>query len=565
MLFISLFRESLNFLFCADSGLPVDKSRFAAFLLCSGLLIFPLAGKAESDLNIIPKPYKTAVNEGEFALNPDTNIYTEKQTEKLARLFAKELTGSPSAAENLRISSRKEGVFVDLNPAFGHLTKEGYHLSITPEKLALESAGKAGIFYGLQTLVQIAEPQKDGTGFVFPCAEISDKPRFKWRGMHLDVCRHFMPVEFVKKYIDLLALHKMNRFHWHLTEDQGWRIEIKKYPRLTEIGSKRKETVIGRNTDKYDGKPHGGFYPQKEIREVVEYAAERFVTVVPEIEMPGHSVAALAAYPEYSCAGGPFQVRTRWGVSKDVYCVGKDKTIRFLKDVLREVIELFPGEYVHIGGDECPKDRWKNCKDCQRKIKQKGLENEKQLQGWFISHINEFLKQNGRKLVGWDEILEGGLTKDAAVMFWRSWLGDEVVIDAAKAGNDLIMAPTSHTYFDYYQGPRKSEPLAIGGFIPLKKVYSFDPVPANMPENLTHHILGAQAQLWTEYIKTPKQAEYMAYPRGCALAEVCWTAPSNKDFKGFINRLKTHLKRLDQMSVNYRKLDEKLLSIEKEN
>jgi hexosaminidase len=362
-----------------------------------------------------------------------------------------------------------------------------------------------------------------------------------------------MPVEFVKKYIDLLAIHKMNRFHWHLTEDQGWRIEIMKYPKLAEISAWRDESLIGHASEKprqFDGKPHGGFYTQDEIREVVAYAAERYITVVPEIEMPGHSQAALAAYPELSCTGGPFKVQTMWGIHEDVYCAGNEKTFEFLENVLAEVLELFPGEYIHVGGDECPKDRWEKCPKCQSRIKSEGLEDENELQSYFIKRMEKFLNAHDRRLIGWDEILEGGLAPNATVMSWR---GEEGGIKAAKAGHDVVMAPTSHTYFDYYQADPENEPLAIGGMLPIETVYSYDPVPAELNEEQITHILGVQAQVWTEYIPTPEKAEYMAYPRACALAEIAWTPADQKDYERFSRSLARHLKRLDMLDVNYRK------------
>jgi hexosaminidase len=361
--------------------------------------------------------------------------------------------------------------------------------------------------------------------------------------MHLDVGRHFFPVEFIKKYIDLLASYKLNTFHWHLTEDQGWRIEIKKYPRLTEIGSKRKDTTG-------DGTPYGGFYTQEQIREVVKYANERFVAIVPEIEMPGHSLAALTAYPELSCTGGPFEVGTKWGVFEDVYCAGNEKTFNFLKDVLNEVIALFPGKYIHIGGDECPKNRWKVCAKCQRRMKVNNLKSEEELQSYFIRKIDRFLASKGRKLVGWDEILEGGLSKGAAVMSWR---GTEGGIAAAKSGHDVVMTPTSHCYFDYYQGIPEKEPKAIGGFIPIDTVYLFEPVPPSLPVKQAKYILGAQGNVWTEYIADEKHAEYMVLPRLLAMSEVVWSDKNSRNFEDFKVRLEGHFPRLSTRGYNFRK------------
>jgi len=361
-----------------------------------------------------------------------------------------------------------------------------------------------------------------------------------------------MPKEYVKKYIDYIAMHKMNTFHWHLTEDQGWRIEIKKYPKLTEIGAWRKETLIGHYRDKphkYDGKVHGGFYTQEDVKEIVEYAKSRYVTVVPEIEMPGHSVASLASYPELSCTGGPFEVRTIWGSSEDVYCAGNEETFHFLEDVLSEVIALFPSEYIHIGGDECSKGRWEKCPKCQARIKAEKLKDENELQSYFIKRIEKFLNANNRKLIGWDEILEGGLAPDATVMSWRGMVGG---IEASRQGHDVVMSPTSHCYFDYYQGNPDLEPLAIGGYLPLKKVYSFEPTPDDLTTEEAKHILGAQANLWTEYIQTQEHAEYMVFPRISAIAEVVWTPKELRNWDNFIMRMEKQFRRYDILMVNYR-------------
>jgi hexosaminidase len=386
-----------------------------------------------------------------------------------------------------------------------------------------------------------------------PRVEIRDAPRFAWRGMHLDVGRHFFPVEFVKKYIDLLALHRMNTFHWHLTEDQGWRIEIQRYPRLAEVGGCRAETMVEKNWDPFvgDGTRHCGYYTQEEVREVVAYAAERHVTVVPEIEMPGHSRAALAAYPELACTEGTFEVATRWGVFEDIYCPSEE-TFTFLENVLTEVMDLFPSRYIHIGGDEAPKPRWSRSPVAQEIIRREGLADVHELQSWFIRRIQTFLASHGRRLVGWDEILEGGLAPDATVMSWRGMGGG---IEAAEQGRDVVMTPSSHVYFDYYQGPEDEEPLAIGGFTPLDTVYAFEPVPEELDPRHAHHVLGAQANVWTEYMKTPDHVEYMALPRMAALAEVVWSPREARDAESFLARLEAHLARLDALDVRYRPLD----------
>ena len=416
---------------------------------------------------------------------------------------------------------------------------EGYRLQVRPEEIRMYFKEKAGAFYAQQTLQQLTAP--DG---VIPCFDIEDAPRFSYRGMHLDVCRHIFPVEFVKKYIDLLARHKMNYFHWHLTEDQGWRIEIKKYPRLQEVAAWRKETLVGHYSDQphqFDGQRYGGYYTQEEIREVVKYAQERFVTIIPEIEMPGHAQALLAAYPELSCHGQPVEVATKWGVFENVLCPTED-TFEFLENVLLEVMDLFPGPYIHIGGDECPKAQWKASAFCQELMKKEGLKDENELQSYFIRRIDRFLTEHGRRLIGWDEILEGGLSENATVMSWRGTQGG---IEAAQAGHDVIMSPTSHCYFDYYQSQYPDEPLAIGGYLPLEKVYAFEPVPGSLSPEESKHILGAQGNVWTEYIPTTQQVEYMAFPRALALAEVLWSPLSVKDFPGFQDRLARYLPKLD--------------------
>ncbi|MBK8491871.1 MAG: family 20 glycosylhydrolase [Saprospirales bacterium] len=416
---------------------------------------------------------------------------------------------------------------------------EGYRLQIRPEKVVVYYREPAGAFYAKQTLQQLKNT--DGS---LPCLDIEDAPRFPYRGMHLDVARHFFPVEFIKEYIDLLAMHKMNYFHWHLTEDQGWRIEIKKYPRLQEVSAWRKETLVGHYSDQphqFDGQLYGGYYTQEEIREVVQYARERFVTIIPEIEMPGHAQALLAAYPELSCHGQPVEVATEWGVFENVLCP-TEETFTFMENVLLEVMDLFPGPYIHIGGDECPKIQWKESAFCQELMKKEGLKDENELQSYFIRRIDRFLTEHGRKLVGWDEILEGGLSPNATVLSWRGMQGG---IDAAQGGHDVIMAPTSHCYFDYYQSKHPNEPLAIGGYLPLEKVYAFEPVPETLSQEEAMHILGAQGNVWTEYIPTTEQVEYMAFPRALALAEVLWSPLSKRDFLSFQNRLAQYLPKLD--------------------
>jgi hexosaminidase len=413
------------------------------------------------------------------------------------------------------------------------------------EGMDLKAATLEGLFRGTRTILQLAEQAKrDGS---IPCCTITDAPRFSWRGMHLDVCRHFFPVDFVKKYIDLLARYKMNTFHWHLTDDQGWRIEIKKYPKLTETGGWRNGSEYGPYSDRtYDSTRYGGFYTQDEIRDVVAYARDRHITVVPEIEMPGHALAALASYPELSCTNGSFEVAKGWGVFDDVFCP-KEGTFTFLENVLAEVIDLFPGEYIHIGGDECPKERWKACPQCQSRMKTEGLKDEHELQSYFIRRIEKFVNSKGRKIIGWDEILEGGLAPNAAVMSWR---GTEGGAAAAKQKHAVVMCPGSHCYFDHYQGDPAYEPLAIGGHTTVQKTYSYEPVPAELNPEEASYILGAQGNVWTEYITTTEQVEYMALPRMIALAEVLWSPKEKRDEVGFVRRLEEEFKALSERNVN---------------
>jgi hexosaminidase len=510
---------------------------------------------------IIPKPVFLEVSDGFFEITEKTSILVDSETFSLGEMLASLL--SPSMGYELKVKEGnrvRNSITLSIDPSLDDLQEEGYLLKVEKKGILIKAPAGAGIFYGMQTLRQLlpveifSEAPGGDVRWVVPRVEIRDYPRFKWRGMHLDVCRHFMPLEFVRKYIDLIALHKMNRCHLHLTDDQGWRIEIRKYPKLAEISAWRDETLVGHYNDeprKFDGKVHGGFYTQDEIRDLVAYAAARYVTIVPEIEMPGHSQAALAAYPEISCTGGPFKVSTIWGIRKEVYCAGNEKTFEFLENVLSEVMELFPGEFIHVGGDECPKDRWEECPRCQARIREEGLHDEHELQSYFIKRMEKFLAAQNRRLIGWDEILEGGLAPNATVMSWRGEAGG---IAAASAGHDVVMTPYSYTYFDYYQADPEKEPLAIGGYLPLDTVYSYDPVPAELDEAQRSHILGVQGQVWTEYIPTPEKAEYMAFPRACAMAEIGWTALDRKDFDGFYRGLTHHLKRLDYLKVNYRKL-----------
>lgn len=493
------------------------------------------------DFPIIPLPQSVAPGLGFFTLNAATGIQLEASEDSAA--FAKNyLTGYLQQHHQITLSDSlaSRNIRLQLDPS---LVGDYYELLITQKGVLIKSGRSAGLFYGVQSLLQLtdyyAEPETADR--LIPCGYIKDEPRFPYRGMHLDVARHFFPVDFVKQYIDLLARYKMNRFHWHLTEDQGWRIEIKQYPKLQEVAAYRSETLIGHYSDQphqFDGERYGGYYTQDEIREIVRYAGERFVTIIPEIEMPGHSTAAIAAYPELSCHGRPVEPATKWGVFEDIYCP-TETTFAFLENVLTEVMALFPSEYIHIGGDEAPKIQWEESTFCQKLMAEEGLADESELQAYFIRRIEKFLNQNGRQLIGWDEILEGGLAPNATVMSWR---GEQGGIEAAKAGHDVVMTPTTHCYFDYYQSDHPDEPLAIGGYLPLEKVYNYHPVPDELSDQEAQHILGTQGNLWTEYIPTPEQAEYMAYPRMMALAEVAWTGdPERKDFEDFIRRLRPQI------------------------
>src|SRR6267143_803054 len=478
-------------------------------------------GAQDTTLSVIPRPLHMTRGTGEFAFTSGTVIVTDRATRDIGYQLADGLR--PATGYRLSVVSAPGAairvVSLRLDPALARLGEEGYRLSVTPTRIVIRAFRPAGAFYAVQTLRQLLPPDNfrqalvAGLTWSVPVVEIEDIPRFPWRGAHLDVSRSFMPKEFVKKYIDLLALHKLNRFHWHLTDDQGWRIEILKYPRLTQIGAWRTETIIGHpdradsTTWTFDGRPHGGFYTQDDIREVVAYAQARFITVVPEIEMPGHSQAAIAAYPELGNTGNQIAVWTRWGVSPNIL-KPEEPTIRFYQDVLTEVMAVFPSRWIHVGGDEADKEQW---------LALRGISpsDGATLQSWFIGQMDAFLTAHDRTLVGWDEILEGGLAPNAVVMSWR---GTDGGIAAAQAGHDVVMTPGSHTYFDYYQSlDTASEPLAIGGYLPIDTVYSYEPVPDALTATEAHHVLGAQGQLWTEYVPDSKQAEYMVFPRLCAL------------------------------------------------
>lgn len=499
--------------------------------------ITPMEGKAFTLDNWV----KILYPEGDADMQRNAGFLAGYVLESTGKALAVEAGATGSHAIVLRLGLQTE------NP-------EAYLLEVNEDQVTITGSSAAGVFYGIQTLRKSLPVAKDAQ-VVLPPVRVNDAPRFAYRGMMLDVCRHFFSLDSVKRYIDMLALHNINRFHWHLTDDQGWRIEIKKYPQLTQIGSQRKETVIGRNSGKYDGIPYGGYYTQEEAREIVAYAKDRYITVIPEFEMPGHMQGVLAAFPELGCTGGPYDVWTQWGVSEDVICAGNDKSLELIKDVLAELIEIFPSEYIHVGGDECPKTRWEKCPKCQAKIRQLGLRDDKEhtaeqrLQSYIITEAEKFLNAHGRKIIGWDEILEGGVAPNATVMAWR---GAGEGVKAAKMRHDVIMVPTTYFYFDYYQtNILDEEPLAIGGYVPIEKVYSFEPYQKELTAEENKHIIGLQANLWTEYITSFRHVEYMVLPRMAALSEIQWTQPQFKDYGDFLERMPKMFDIYDIYGYNY--------------
>jgi len=516
-------------------------------------------------LAIIPWPQQVTLQSGAFKLTPDTRVYADSASRGTATFLTGRLrpsTGYPFKTRTKSISGAAipGGILLTTRNASTNLGPEGYELIVTPDSVVIRAPAQAGLFYGVQTLLQLLPPEifstnlVTGTDWQMPCVQIKDWPRFQWRGLMLDVSRHFFNKTEVETVLDAMALHKLNRFHWHLTDDQGWRIEIKKYPKLTQVGAWR--DGIGFKLDPKastaygpDGR-YGGFYTQNDIREVVKYAAARHITIVPEIEMPGHSTAALAAYPQFSCTGGPFVMLDNGGIFNGIYDPAKEETFKFLDDVLTEVFQLFPGKYVHIGGDEVPKDTWKHSPDCQALMKREGLKNEDELQSWFTRRIEKFVSSRGRTMIGWSEIVQGGLAQNAAVM---DWIGG--AREAASTGHDVVMTPTHYCYFDYYQSTnRAGEPRAAdwGGPLTVDKVYALEPIPADLPPQLQSHILGAQGNLWTEMVPNLRHAEYMIFPRLTAMAEVDWSPPSSRDWDDFSRRLQVHDVRLDQLGINYR-------------
>ncbi len=530
--------------------------RFTLIAACLALACCTQKAPQQADaVHIVPQPEHVQALEGSFTISRSTPLWIDTPSEEVSRTAALLSERFEKAAGwPLGIADefpRSGGIYF---METGGYPSEGYLLRAEESRIVIEYSDGAGAFYAVQTLLQLLPEQifgdspAGGVKWTVPCVDIEDSPRFPYRGMHLDCCLHFFDIPFLKRYIDLMAMHKVNRFHWHLTEDQGWRLEIKKYPLLTEKGQWRKETVVGSLASGiYDGTPHGGFYTQEQVRDLVQYAADRYVTIIPEIEIPGHSLAAISCYPSLSCGlEDHYETATRWGIFRQVYCP-REETFKFLEDVFDEVIDLFPSELIHIGGDECPKTSWKQCPHCQALIRQLGLKDEFELQSWFIQRMEKYINSKGRQIIGWDEILQGGLAPNARVM---SWLGEEGGIKAAQQHHEVVMAPYPKYYLDYWQADPDSEPLAMGGPTLLRTMYDYNPVPEVLTPEEQKYIIGVEGCVWTEYMPTPARVEYMAWPRMCAIAESGWSkAP--KDWDGFTRRLEAHLGRLDMLGVGY--------------
>ncbi|OHX63821.1 beta-N-acetylhexosaminidase [Flammeovirga pacifica] len=515
--------------------------------VCIIVFQFSCTPKQENvNVNIIPQPLSVEKQAGIFHLTSSTSLYAAPEflsESDLLKGFIKETVGVTLPTKEKAATAQIQLI---QNPS---LKEEEYIVSVQENLITIEGNDGRAVLWGIQTLRQLVMQHSS----TLPAVTIKDQPRFGYRGMHLDVGRHMYPISFIKKYIDILSLHKINTFHWHLTEDQGWRIEIKKYPKLTEVGGFRKGTVVGHHgsSQQFDGQRYGGYYTQEEVKEVVKYALERGVETIPEIELPGHAMAALASYPQFGCSGGPYEVAQTFGVFEEVYCAGNEATFHFLEDVLDEVMTLFPSKYIHIGGDECPKTQWKKCPKCQKRIKQEHLKDEHELQSYFVQRMEKYLNSKGKRMIGWDEILEGGLAPNATVMSWR---GTEGGIAAAKAHHEVIMTPGDHVYFDHYQTEDiTNEPLQVGGYTSVKEVYHYEPLPSTLSKEEQKYIIGVQGNVWTEYMKTPDKVEYMMVPRIAALSEIAWTNPQDKNWKGFKHRLNSLRLVYDQMSINYAK------------
>ena len=515
------------------------------------------APTAQANYEVIPMPQSITLSnsDNQFVLHSGTLISYTSGNEDMARnaqFLQTYLADQLGYTLRIEPGIASEGIVLKLVEG---QASEGYTITVDADRVLVEATSPAGIFYGIQT-IRKAVPVEMGAVVGFPAGVITDAPRFAYRGAHLDVCRHFFSVDSVKTYIDMLVLHNMNKFHWHLTEDQGWRMEIKQFPKLTEIGSVRNGTMIRKDWNSNDSIQYGGFYTQDECREIVKYAADRYITVIPEIDMPGHMVAAVTAYPELGCTGGPYEVRTIWGVSEELLCAGNEKVYDFVDKVLDEVMDVFPSKDIHIGGDECPKTEWEKCPKCQSKIKALGLKKddrftaEQKLQAYFTKHVDEYLTKHGRNAIGWDEILEGGVSENATVMSWR---GESGGIEAARLKHRVIMTPNTYCYFDYYQSKDcDNEPFAIGGFLPIKHVYDYEPLPANLTPEEQSYIWGVQCNVWTEYIPTFSHVQYMMLPRGAALSEVQWSLPEAKDYEKFRNeRLPRLIKIYELYGYNY--------------
>ncbi|MCZ4223143.1 glycoside hydrolase family 20 protein [Pedobacter rhodius] len=510
------------------------------------LTLLEASGQNLMGSGIIPKPVKEIRKDGFFTIKANTKLFfSDNQHVSLSffNQYLRDLTGFSLSKSNL---TEGNGINLVIDSAL-KIKPEGYTLVITTKRIDIKAIDESGLFYGLQSLMQLIK--KNGKAIAVPAYYIKDEPRFAYRGMHLDVARHMFSVATIKKWLDVLAFYKINTFHWHLTDDQGWRIEIKKYPSLQKISAFRKETLIGHkraNPHVFDGKRYGGFYSQEEVKDIINYAAKRQITTIPEIEMPGHASAVLAAYPNLGCTGGPYETATFWGVFDDVFCAGNEETFNFLEGVLDEVIALFPSRYIHIGGDECPKTRWHDCPKCQKRIKEEKLKDEHGLQSYFIARMEKYLNAKGKKIIGWDEILEGGLAPDATVMSWTGLSGG---IAAAKLKHDVIMTPEKFVYLDYYQSLNKSEQIAAGGYLPLRKLYDYEPMPAELGAAEQGYIKGVQANVWSEYMAEGKKAEYMIFPRVIALAEMAWSKKENRNYTDFLVRLNAGLKFLN--GINY--------------
>ena len=541
----------------------MKKTSFLFFALF--LLVVSCQEKREFTISLVPEPVEMTQNDDYFTMNKNSKIIfsgvnlSDPRIVYIKEQFPRFFGFTPKVKENVGCCGKN--IIFEINKIENEtLGTEGYEMKISKKNIMIKANSTAGLFYGFQTLVQLApadlsvNPQKE---VYFPAVQITDYPRFEWRGSHRDVSRHFFDVDHIKKHLDLMALYKLNKFHWHLTDDHGWRLEIEKYPLLTEVGAWRVDREdkpwIGRERPK-EGEPrtYGGFYTKEEVRDIIAYAHARNIEVIPEIEIPGHCSEILTAYPHFACDDYQYEVEIGpYWPPKAILCGGNDDVMVFLKDVLEEVAELFPYEYIHIGGDEAIKDNWKKCPKCQKRIKDLNLKNEEELQGWMICEAEKWLAEHGKKIIGWDEILEGGVTSNATIMYWRGWVGDTLLKEAAHKGNPVIATPTNYCYFDYYQIENDPHQKAIGGYLSLEKAYKFNPVPEGLPEEVVKLIKGGQANLWAEFLPTPEHAEYMLLPRLCALAECVWTPLEKKEWNAFVARLDDQKKRLGALGYNY--------------